>query len=150
MEGLFTLPGILKIVEFVLALIAWACTVSNKYYAASSNLVYGVTVLIIFWCFNFFWILLLATQFYKRINLTSLQWTVLNFFYSGLACLLIFAGACCMAVSDAGVSVWQAGAAFAFFTSFAYLFSVVVALRDWLGRWFWEKPGAATPDVVQT
>lgn len=41
--------GALRLAEWLLGMVAWCCVVSVKGYGHYSNLVYGVTVLIIFW-----------------------------------------------------------------------------------------------------
>ena len=82
---------------------------------------------------------LTRTTLYNRINLTEKQWSAVNFLISILAFVLIFAGACTIAVSDSGIQVWQAGAAFAFICSGFWLASAILAWKGWAGKFCWEK-----------
>ena len=64
-NGLANIPGLLRLLEFITSLIAWACIVSKSYYTNSGNLVYGVAVLIIFWLLDLVWIIIFATGLYR-------------------------------------------------------------------------------------
>jgi len=139
MSGMLNISGILRVGEFTLSLIAWACVVSFKEYNQSTNLVYGVTVLILFWLLDLAWIVLFATGYHQKINLDQGKWGALNFGISSAGAFLIFIASCTIAADSSSVGVLQAGAAFSFFCCFNWVGSCVFAWREMRGGFCWES-----------
>jgi len=135
-----TPSGIVRILEWIFGMVAWCCVVSNSDYSHSSNLVYGVTVLIIFWLLGLFWLIIHIFGLTERLNFDS--WPSLNFGVSCAASLLIFIGFITIAVDSCvnGVcsSQVQAGAAFAFFAFICWTGSSLLAWKEMTGKFCWQ------------
>ena len=130
---------LLRFTEWFLSMVAWSCIVSKSVYNQSGNLVYGVTVLIFFWMVDMIYILIILLGYNKKLNLEDERLGAVNFGISTAGALFIFIGSCCVGASAGEFGVWQAGAAFSFFTCGAWIGSAVFAWRAMRGSFCWQR-----------
>merc|ERR1711972_1077391 len=135
-----TPSGIVRILEWIFGMVAWCCVVSEGNYTHSSNLVYGVTVLVIFWLLGLVWLILHIFDIKERLNFEA--WPSLNFGVSSAASILIFIAFITIAVdacvNKVCVSTFQAGAAFAFFAFICWTASSLLAWKEMTGKFCWQ------------
>lgn len=136
-QDILNAAGALRAAEFVLSLVSWACVVSWSPYNTDGALVYGVTVLIIFWLLDLAWLVIFGAGLKDRINLDAASWGAVNFGLSVAGALLLFVASCCLAAGSNGVTVVQVGTAFCFFTTGVWIVSCLFAWREMKGSFCW-------------
>ena len=155
-----TPSGIVRILEWIFGTVAWCCVVSDSTFKNSSNLVYGVTVLIIFWLLGLvlFSLSLFDEQWREKLpKLSSILSEAilarLEIVISILGALFIFIAASCIAVDACDqknfiashgnfgkcMEVYQNGAACAFIESIVWLADSLLAWKKIFGTFCWEE-----------
>ncbi|KAI8506878.1 hypothetical protein Bbelb_153170 [Branchiostoma belcheri] len=155
-EYIKSIPGILKICELFFGLITWACVATYPYQLYAGGLGAGqhwvMFVAVTTWLITLILFILFVLSVPSNVPvLSGLPWPFIEMAYNGGASVLYFLAACVQAGTTAtryaGSNVYTtyaAAAAFAFFTTVAYVADAFFAFQAWRSQGGGPAAGAGT------